>query len=408
MKKVKRKVNKFKVFRFIVLIGLIVILVILGINKINKFTKKHDNLVKEKNKSEEISTNKEKESKLSMIMVGDNLIHEPIYKEAFNNGNYDFKPMYELIKPIISKHDIAYYNQETILGGSNIGLSSYPAFNSPYEVGDAMIDTGFNLVSLATNHTLDRGEKAVLNSREYWNKHPNVLAAGSYSSEEEKNKIQIKQINNITYTMLNYTYGTNGINIPSGKEYLVNIWPMNSTNPDSDTNYQTYKKQVKKDIENIRNKVDLLIVAMHWGIEYQTDPNSYQIDAANYLASLGVDIIIGTHAHVIQPVDYIDDTLVIYSLGNLISAHEVVNIGNRIGLMTSLDITKDNKTNKITINNVQNELLYTYYTKDYHNFKIIPFSQMNNNYLSNYREIYEKYKSIVTKLNNKINVVPLD
>lgn len=404
MRKVKRKINKLKVLRFIFIVILIIIISIFSINKLTKNNESKNNF--NNNATKEVNTI----YKTSMIMVGDNLIHDSIYKEASknsNNNSYNFKPMYEQIKEIVKKYDIAYYNQETILGGSNIGLSSYPAFNSPYEVGDAMIDSGFNLVSLATNHTLDRGEKAVLNSRNYWNKQSNVLAVGSYSSEEEKEKIQIKESNKIKYTMLNYTYGTNGISVPSGKNYLVNIWPVTGSNPDNDEAYQNYKSQIKKDIDQVRDKVDVLIVAMHWGVEYESTPNAYQIDAAKYLESLGVDIIIGTHPHVIEPVDYINNTLVIYSLGNFLSAHEVVNMDNRVGLMTSLDIIKDSKTNEIKIDNVQNELLYTYYTKDYTNFKIIPFSKMNSNYLSNYKEVYEKYKNIIQKQNKNINVVPL-
>ena len=136
-------------------------------------------------KTEQEKENIKNTTSTSLIMVGDNLIHSSIYEEANRNANYegyDFKPMYKMIKSIVSNYDIAYYNQETIIGGSEIGLSSYPAFNSPYEVADAMIDAGFNLVSLATNHTLDRGKQAVLNSRNYWNSKENVLAVGSYSS----------------------------------------------------------------------------------------------------------------------------------------------------------------------------------------------------------------------------------
>ena len=119
-------------------------------------------------------------------MVRDALIHDRLYNDAYNDGVYDFKPYLKLIKDKVKNHDLAYYNQETILGGTSIGLSSYPSFNSPQELGDAMIDAGFNLVSLATNHTLDRGEKAVLLSREYWNSKDNVYAFGSYSSYDEK------------------------------------------------------------------------------------------------------------------------------------------------------------------------------------------------------------------------------
>ena len=408
-KRVKRKLkldNIFLTLGLICLIMLVVIYVTKGnpIQKNNLKSKNKSTIITNKNKKEE-----EKIYKVTMITAGDNLIHSSIYKDAYDGkGSYDFKPMYELIKPIVSKYDIAYYNQETILGGKELGVNDYPTFNSPQEVGDAMIDAGFNLVSLATNHTMDSGEKAVLASREYWNKQDNVLAVGSYSSEEERNAIRILTKNNITYTLLNYTYGTNGMPVPSGKDYLVNVWPtdLDLNDVERDTKYQEYKKQVKKDIDAVRDKVDVLMVAMHWGIEYQYTPTEYQKDMAAYLSSLGVDIIIGTHPHVIQPVTWINNTLVVYSLGNFISAHEVKNIGNRIGLMSSVEIIK--KNNQIEITNLKNELLYTYYTNNYENFLVVPFRKMKEEYLTNYKEIYEEYKRIVQDLDKEIEVLPIN
>ncbi len=362
-------------------------------------------VVKEVKKDDTSVKIQDKEEKISLVMVGDNLIHDKIYREAKIDNGYDFSKMYSLVKERIHGFDLAYYNQETILGGSEIGVSSYPSFNSPYEVGDAMIDAGFNLVSLATNHTLDRGEKAVLNSRNYWNNHKDVLAVGSYSSFDEKNEVQIREVGGISYTILNYTYGTNGIRVPNGKEYLVNVWPVTGNRPDSDSTYQEYKEQVKKDIDMVRGKVDLLLVAMHWGVEYQYSPNAYQKDMAKFLADLGVDIIIGTHPHVIQPIEWIDDTLVIYSLGNFISAHEVVDLGNRIGLMSSLDVIK--KDGKIEITNLENELLYTYYTNQYKDFLVVPFSYMKEEYLADYHSVYLKYKDIVQQIDSNIKVVEI-
>jgi len=332
MKRKRRTRRKLKVGRIILALFILVLIVIGIYFVIFKINDDRDLPI-----SDPIATDKKKETKkkdekyeLSLVMVGDNLIHSSVYNDASKNAGYDgydFKPMYTYIKDIVKKYDLAYYNQETILGGSELGLSDYPTFNSPYEVGDAMIDAGFNLVSLATNHTLDSGVKAIENSCKYWNSHAEeVLSAGSYCSEEERNEIKIKEKNNITYTMLSYTYGTNGIAIPSGKEYLVNVWPMDY-NADYGVGFEGYKTQVKKDVEAVRNKVDLLIVAMHWGVEYTHIPTSYQKEAAEYLASLGVDIIIGAHPHVVQPVTWIDDTLVIYSLGNFISAQYQDNPG---------------------------------------------------------------------------------
>ena len=345
-------------------------------------------------KTEEVQ--KVKTSKLSLVMVGDALLHSSLYNDGYQNGVYDFKKQLEYIKPIIQNYDLAFYNQESILGGTSLGLSNYPTFNSPQEFGDAMIDAGFNMVSLANNHTLDKGEKAVISSCEYW-KEKDVLTAGSYSSNEEANEIRIKEKNGIKYTLLAYTYGTNGIPVPSGKEYLVNLY--------SD-------EKVKEDIEKVRDKVDLLIVSMHWGTEYQTEPTEEQKRQANYLSSLGVDIIIGTHPHVIQPITYIGDTLVIYSLGNFISAQSTNNDYNKmVELMSSIDVIKEEQGGKVNIklDNLQNELLYNYYQKGsrWTNFKVIPFSQMNVSYNSDYQRLYNKYSEVVRMYDKDIKINPL-
>ena len=374
-----------------VILVLIVVIVGLGVYLLTQNKEKP-----KENKKETAEVKKEPEvktSKLSLVMVGDGLLHSSVYNDAYKDGVYDFKPQLEYIKPIVQNYDLAFYNQESILGGTSIGLSDYPTFNSPWEFGDAMIDAGFNLVSLANNHTMDRGEKAIINSCEYW-KTKDVLTAGSYCSSEEANEIKIKEKNGIKYTLLAYTYGTNGISVPSGKEYLVNLY--------SD-------EKAKNDIEKVRDKVDLLIVSMHWGTEYRSEPTEEQKRQANYLSSLGVDIIIGTHPHVIEPITYINDTLVIYSLGNFISAQSTNNDYNTmVELMTSVDVIKEEKDGQATIklDNLNNELLYNYYKKGsrWTDFKVIPFSQMNSNYNSDYQRLYNKYSEIVRMYNKDIPI----
>jgi len=401
----------------IVLIG--IVLLILGVMVfLNKETILTSLNSKSSNNNQEQTVKEPEEvtTTASLIMVGDNLIHSSVYRDAkrLAGGNgYDFKPIIEYIKEKTQGYDLAYYNQETILGGSEMGVSDYPTFNSPQEAGDAMLDAGFNLVSLATNHTMDRGEKAVLSSRKYWDEHESeALAVGSYSSFEEQEKVQIREVNGIKYAMLNYTYGTNGIAVPKGKEYLVNVWPtdLNINDPARDTKYQAYKEQVKKDIEAVRDQVDVLMVAMHWGVEYTHNPTKYQIDSAEFLAENKVDIVIGTHPHVIQPVTWIDNTLVFYSLGNFVSAQlQDQNYNKMVGLMSSLKITKTVKGDdvKISIGDVNNELIFTSYnSKAWNNFKVVPFSNENiGKYLSNYKSVYETYKAVVQKMDSTMNVV---
>ena len=274
------------------------------------------------------------------------------------------------------------YNQETILGGSELGLSTYPCFNSPYEVGDAFVETGFNLVSLANNHTLDRGEQAILNSNLYWLNKKYVVTSGSYSSWDSRNDIPIYEKNGIKYVFLAYTDSTNGISIPSGKEYLVNVYS---------------EEQVKKDIDSIRDKTDVIIVSMHWGEEYSFSITDRQRQMATYLSNLGVNIIIGEHPHVVEPIDYIDNTLVIYSLGNFLSAQR--GIDRLTGLMVSLDIIKDNSG--ISLENIKAGPTYTSsdtineYRK---NFKVYPYQNLNDSILLDYQMYYNKYMNIVLSM----------
>ena len=344
----------------------------------------------DKKKFTEVKVRGPEEYNASLFMVGDALIHSCVYQDAKTaDGGYDFKPMLELIKPISSKYDLVYYNQETVLGGTELGLSNYPRFNSPYEVGDAFIDAGFNMVSLATNHTMDKGEAGVTNSVNYWKKHTDkVVYSGQWISQEDRDQqtAQIYEVNGIKYAFLSYTTWTNGLETPRGKEYLNNVY--------SD-------EKAAADIAKVKDKCDLIIVAMHWGTEYSLGVNSDQDRIATFLSNQGVQLIIGAHPHVVEPVEYINDgkTFVVYSLGNFISDQE--GSERLTGLMMSVNIKKvvePDDTVKVTIESPRAELIYT---KSYYggkrNFKVYPYSQLNTSLLSNYEALRDKYQTVVSQ-----------
>ena len=388
-KKVKRKMKKWP--KIILLIFLLVIVVggtVFGLYKSKIFEKKNkDKKVVEKKKKEKKAIDYE----AKIFMVGDALIHWGVYNDAKqSDGSYDFKPQLEYMKPIVSKYDLAYYNQETVLGGKELGVSSYPRFNSPQEVGDAFIDAGFNMVSLATNHTMDKGEAGVLKSVEYWKSHPDIAASGQWSSQEERTASvsKIYEVNNIKYAFISYTIWTNGLETPTGKDYLNNVYSP---------------EKAKADIELVRDKVDFVIVAMHWGTEYSFKKDYKQDEIAAYLSDLGVDLIIGAHPHVIQTVEYINDnkTFVIYSLGNFIS--DQLDVDNYTGLAMEVTLKKhidvdDSITN--TVVDPKAELLYTVtnQSRGYStNFRVIPYPKLEDNQLRNHAALYEKYKAIVNE-----------
>ena len=170
-------------------------------------------------------------------------------------------------------------------------------------------------------------------------------------------------------------------------------------------------EEIAADFAN-SDKVDLLIVAMHWGVEYTHAPTEYQLDAAEFLSEHNVDVIIGSHPHVIQPVAWVNDTLVFYSLGNFVSAqYQDENYNKMIGLMSSFTVTKTTKgeESSIKIDNIENDLLYTYYNQaNWSDFKVVPFSHKDiGKYLPGYESVYKTYKQIVQNIDEDMYVVPL-
>lgn len=378
----KRKLKKWVKFVILLLILAIICLFSLIVMNKDKTTYKHDSRVKTTTK-----TTKEEKNEFSMVMVGDCLIHRFVYEDAFlGNNTYSFDKMFTEVEPLIKNHDLAYYNQESTIGGKALGLSAYPRFNSPEEIGDSMVKLGFNLVSLANNHTMDKGETGVTNSVNYWKTKPGVYYTGqALSNEDRESNIKVLEKNGIKYAFFSYTTVTNGLLPPSGKEYLTNIYS---------------KEKVLNDINKVKDKVDMIIVAMHWGEEYTTVPNASQKQIAKDLSDMGVNLIIGNHAHSIQPVEMINDTLVFYALGNFISAQNTAD--KQTGALASL-IVKKEKDGKITFNNIKMNLLYTYF-KNARNFKVYPYTKLNDSLLNNYQVYYNKYKSVLLKYTDKVEV----
>ena len=392
----------FKTLLFICLVA------ILGTFLVLKFTGNNDVSKKSNSKSKDKPVQKEtkKVYKLSMIMAGDALLHGYLNTDAKqSDGSYNYMKMFRYVKDYVKDYDLRYWNQETIFAGTKYSdgshrpYSGYPRFNTPSAFGDNMInDMGFNIVTTANNHAMDQYESGLLNSVEYW-KTKDILWNGTADSEETRNNFIIKEKNNITYGILSYTDHTNGLPVPKGKSYLVNVWD---------------EEQAKKDIETLRPQVDVLMVAMHWGIEYTHKPVQKQRDQAKFLADQGVDIIIGCHPHVIEPIEKIvneetgKETVVFYSLGNFISNQTDEN--TRVGLFGTLDITKtvENGKSTITIDNIGGELHYTYRDLPSHrNYVVIPFSNKDiGKYLKTYKSAWEKYSNIVTQGNEEFKIVP--
>jgi poly-gamma-glutamate synthesis protein (capsule biosynthesis protein) len=269
-------------------------------------------------------------SQVTLLAVGDNLIHtEVILSGKKKDGTYNYDHIYANLKKDISAADIAVINQETILGGKEFKYSGYPNFNSPAEIGEAVINAGFDVVLQATNHTLDKGSIGVENNFAFWKLHPEITVLGINETKEKRDEIPIIEKNGIKIAMLNYTYGLNGHPIPKDRPYLVNKLDKNA---------------MKKDIERAKDLADFVIVFPHWGIEYVYEANSAQKDLTEFFYELGVDLIIGTHPHVLEPVEWIETDgehrmLVYYSLGNFVSYQREA--PRMLGGIANITLTKD-------------------------------------------------------------------
>lgn len=396
-RKKKRKLKK--IIWFILFIGIIAGAIYFG----PKFLKQKP--AKQKPTTPAVEEPKEQVYKLSLIAAGDALLHNAVNYSAENtDGTYDFNSQFDLIRDIIGEYDLAFYNQEALIGGNSLGIQSYPRFNAPEEYGRAAIAAGFNIVSLANNHSMDMGEKGAIGSYNYW-KESGIMFNGHAISEETRTEYMIGEKNNITYGFLAYTTSTNGLPVPSGKSYLVNTYNQ---------------EKVDADINAIRDKVDVLIVSMHWGVEYTLTPPQEEKNIAQHLSDMNVDIVIGNHAHCIQPIVRIGDTVVFYALGNLISNQGILEnkYGKKvsIGALGTVDITKTiavDGTTTIDFGDVGADLIYTYTSTPGTSlsrdrvYLIVPFSKMEEKYLNNYETVYNDFKGVLQKLDSSIKVVDL-
>ncbi len=305
-------------------------------------------------------------STVSFVACGDNLVHSTVYSDAKTlamgtTKEYDFLPMYENVLDIIQGADLAFINQETPFGGSARPISGYPLFNTPDQVGYDIVELGFDVVGLANNHMLDSTSAGYKRTIEFWDNVDQVLGIGGYKNEEDYENIRIIENNGIKIAFLAYTYGTNGLSLPSSSELVIPLYN------DEDIDRQTKKA---------RELADCVIVSIHWGSEDAFKPNAEQKRKAQIMIDNGVDVIIGHHPHVLQPMEWHErpdggKTLVMYSLGNFLSG--MMYSRNMVGGFMGFDIIK--APNGVSIENAYFIPTMCHYNYSVRGFKIYRFSE---------------------------------
>lgn len=391
------------------LLILFIILFIFFIFILNKFNKNlRTNINTENNSAETTLSNKNTKQDtaepitFTLTSLGDTLCHNTQYWDAYNSktDEYDFSYVYEDIKNYTLSSDITIVSLETTFAGKEKGYSNYPTFNTPDSLATALKDIGVDVVSLAGNHALDYGYTGLCRTIDVFN-NIGLSHLGTYKTAEDQEKILIKDVKGVKIAFINYTYGTNGIPLPSGKDFCVNLID---------------KDFIKKQINQAKEQnVDMIVACMHWGTEYRTTANSEQKDLANFLFENGVDVILGNHPHVLEPMEKktitlqdgtTKDVFVVYALGNF-TADQRDEI-TRDSAILNLTITK-NSDGKISIDKVNYVPIYMYKNTNVstHKFKILDIEKtikdyeegkttsINSTVYNNLKKQLEKIKSIL-------------
>ena len=246
----------------------------------------------------------------TLAVTGDILIHSPLVDRAAGYGDasgqsYDFRPMLERIAPIISEADLALCHLEVPLSADNQGLSGYPLFNAPREVAQAIAYAGYEGCSTASNHSIDQGVQGAAETLDILDA-AGVGHAGTARNPDEAANPRLYQVGEVMVGHLSYTYWLNGLSPPSGQEWVANVIDQSA---------------ILAEAGRARAEgADLVVVSLHWGAEYQSDPTSSQVALAQALLGSGaIDLIVGHHAHVVQPIGRTGERHVVYGLGNLVS-----------------------------------------------------------------------------------------
>ena len=360
-RKNEKKESKIILTIFIIVLFIITIYTLKNVSLLineTKISKNNNNqIIIEKAESENIIQNEiiieEKPITFSLTSLGDTLCHNTQYWDAYNSATkqYDFSYVYEDIINYTSSSDLTIGSLETSFAGEDRGYSNYPTFNSPDSLATALKNIGVDIISTAGNHALDYGYSGLCRTIDVLEKNE-ISHLGTYKTLEEQEKVLIKNVKGVNIAFINYTYGTNGIPVPKDKPYCINL-----------IDRDLIKKQIK--IAKDKN-VDMIVACMHWGIEYLTTASLEQEELADFLFQNGVDVILGNHPHVLQPMQKRNITLddgtekevfVVYSLGNL-TADQREEI-TRDSAILNLTITKQTD-GKITIDKVDYVPIYMY------------------------------------------------
>ncbi len=367
----------------VVLFFIIVLLVVGSIIGIIKYTEKDQEKAEEKTKITTTKASKKKE--IDFTFVGD-LLFESLFYNAIDNG-YDKNNYFAKVKKYFLDDDISVGNMEVVIGNNNLSVSGDGYnFCAPSYIGDLVNSLDFQVLATANNHANDRGLEGMGSTIDYFKNNTKIKTVGTYKDNKDRESLRIIDVDGIKVGFLAYTYGTN-IKVDKSNRSRIGLY----RDPDTKTMTDEYKEILIKEINNLKSATDIQVVIMHWGTEFTFTPNNEQKEMANFLNSLGVDIIMGSHSHSMQPIDIIGDnnkTLVYYSMGNFVShdddiartekGYETFDNAYQIGLLSKVKVEYDD--NKINFKEINTIPIINYFDKNKTNFQLIPYEEYTSNY----------------------------
>ena len=387
----------------ILVIFLVIIIVIIGVYFVQHKVMKFDNNEQNKTIAEETEEVIPEDISINMTVTGDVLCHNTNFWDAYDykNDSYDFSYSFEGIKKYFDSADICVGTLESNFAGKSAGYSNYPLFNAPEDMANDLKELGYDVMATANNHCLDKGFNGMVNTIKELDK-VGIEHLGTYETEEDSKEYLVKDVNGIKIGFLDYTYGTNGIDLPKGKEYAINMID---------------KTKIKTDIENIKQMdIDVLCVFMHWGQEYKLTPTDEQEELADFLFENGADLVLGSHTHCLEPMEKREvkledgttkDGFIIYSLGNFMSGQNADH--SRQSVILDIKLTKTGKNGRISIDSVTYTPIYmfNYYTsKSAHRFKVMDIEDEIEKYENGDTSIgANMYNTLKKELNQVYEIV---
>lgn len=338
------------------MMGILFLLILMVVGSVRSCQRRSDEKKARVEAQKKAEEKKKQDNILHILAVGDNIYHAPILEDGkgvAENDDWNFDFLYKNVKKDIKKADLAIVNQEAPLVKSHENVSGYPQFGTPYEGGDALIKTGFDVVTQATNHAYDKGEKGIKESIEFWENSDSKVKVLGIHDDPEESRVKIVKKKNFKIAMMNYTSLINESSKPSeANAYMIDVYD---------------EENVKEDVKKAKEEADLVMVFLHSGVEDETIVDDQTKEKINFLAEQGVDIVIGTHPHVLRPFEMMKrpdggKMLVYYSLGNFVSVQKKV--PELLEGMADITLKKNPKTGEIKISKYEMRPLVMHYEKN--------------------------------------------